>query len=440
MKARLITFAFGATLAFGSALQAQARITAWDAGSWVTGPGAQVESGRDSRETDGRWRRRAEGPEGFVPGFDPPWAPFVQHERWVDRSTKLGFGVGADLHRVDGLSMLARQSIESRPWVPSLSFYEGYGEASKRWSGAAEVRVKLGTPHLAIGMRAADETIPFFLPSQALESTENATAALFLREDYRDYLRRRGRAYFAEIRPARGQFLQLAWKDEEHDSLEREIARYGPFGGRKNFRENPAIHDGSWETLRLRAISHIGSRKSRLDWAPTPSVLADCEWIRNSEGGAAGRSVRVFAEHRGRVRLTPAQSIGYRVAGGWTPEGRRLEGASRLPEQWRFRAGGVGSLRGHRFQEFEGDRLALATIEYGVEVDEGLQPILFVDSGRAWNESERRAGGVGGSGPLEIDAGIGILLGKRGPRIDVARDLRKERAEAKVTLRLGLPY
>ena len=122
---------------------------------------------------------------------------------------------------------------------------------------------------------------------------------------------------------------------------------------------------------------------------------------------------------------------------GGTVQGSLGEDESRLPRQWQFQAGGVGSLRGHDFQEFQGDRLALASLEYGVDVGANVAPVLFVDGGMAWNESKNANGGIAGSGPMALDGGIGLLLGADGLRIDIARDLRKERAPARVTVRLA---
>ena len=60
---------------------------------------------------------------------------------------------------------------------------------------------------------------------------------------------------------------------------------------------------------------------------------------------------------------------------------------SKLPVQWEFQAGGIGTLRGHEFQQFHGDRTALATVEYSIDTGESIKTALFLDSGLAWNES-----------------------------------------------------
>lgn len=406
------------------------------------------------RESAGRrdrpWRRATDddgvrkpvprnGPEGFLPGFDPPWAPEEAREVRLDPTSSFAWGVGVELNRVDGWTLLARQSLLNRGAMPSISFYEGYATKSEEWSGAAEATLPLGSRAVQLRARWADELVPFFLPAQPLEADENATAAVLLREDYRDYLRRRGQAYSLEWNPRVGHFLQVAFLDETHEAEERRVGRYGLFGGRKLFRDNPEALEGDWQILRARGVISAPTRRASWALAPVPALLVDALWT-GGELDAPRTFMRLYGEHRGQVRLNRSQALGYRVGGGTTLEGPRGEDESRLPLQWQFQAGGVGSLRGHDFQAFRGDRVVLLTAEYAIDVGGEVQPMLFLDSGKAWNEADDRAGGVFGSGPLELDGGLGLQLGRRGPRVDVARDLRREHAEAKVSVRFALPY
>ena len=376
----------------------------------------------------------------FIPGLDPIWAPGIQHSVDLDARSSLGIGGGAAVNRVDGLSILAREVIENRgAWVPSLLFYEGYGTESKEWSGAAELRMRPGARHVNIGARWADETSAFLHPRSILTAQESFAAASLLREDFFDYLNRRSRAAFITWTPSPGTGLELLRSQEEHHSLERVVSRYGPFGGHKRFRTNPAIEEGDWSLLRLRGSLSQSRRRRLEDDTPGRSISIEAQWA----GGAIGRGgtfTRLWAEHRGGASLTPNQSVGYRVSGGFTPVGDRREDGSRLPAQWQFQAGGIGSLRGHKFQEFRGDRLGLATLEYSIDPGDAIKTVLFLDGGMAWNEANDVSGGIAGSGPLALDGGIGVALGTQGLRVDVARDLRKQRAPARVTARLSLPY
>lgn len=376
----------------------------------------------------------------FIPAVDPAWIPGVQQVVRLDSRSDLGFGLGASVNRVDGFSFLSRQAVDNRtPWGPSVVFYEGYGTESSRWSGAGELRLHPGVKQVQIGARWSDETTSFFEPRNPLTPEESFVAASFLREDFGNYLQRRGRSAFLSWSPARRSGLHVMWSQEEHRSLERVVSRYGPFGGHKRFGLNPAVEEGDWSLLRVRAAA-TGHRPKRIDRASEPrTVLAEAQW----GGGVLGDGrafTRLWGEHRGYVALSPSQTVGYRMTGGFAPVGSRGMGASRLPEQWQFQAGGIGSLRGHRFQEFSGDRLLLGTIDYQIDPGDAIKTALFLDTGMAWNEADHQSGGIAGSGPLALDGGLGITLGDERIRIDVARDLRRERASARVTARLSVPY
>lgn len=384
---------------------------------------------------------RAEGrtKSEFFPGLDPGWRPDISGWYRLDRESRAGLGYGATLNRVDGFSFLLSQELRNAGLTPSLRAYEGYGFQSEEWSGAAEVRVHPLHPAISLGARWESETVPWSLPLQAITSDENFVAAFFVRDDFRDYFRRKGSAYFAEWSPYAGQGVQVAYEEETHESLKRGVARWGIFGGRETFSSNPTVDEGDWTMIRARTFWSKGTDDLHWGVKGGQAFLAEATW----SGGALGGErhfVRLWAEHRGQFRLTPSQSLGYRLTAGGTPQGSAdLEG-SRLPKQFRFEAGGVGTLRGHEFQEFRGDRILLGTLEYSVDLGSSPVPVIFFDGGKAWNESQHLSGGVAGSGPLELDGGLGFLFGSDGLRIDIARDLRRDHAPARVTLRMARSY
>lgn len=375
--------------------------------------------------------------EEFRPNPDPGWAPGIQEWEYLDRKARVGYGIGGALNRVDGFSLLAAETIQSRGTGIDLSAYQGYGMAAEEWSGAFELALHPGTRALAVGGRWAEETIAWFLPRQPLTPEESFLAAFVTRHDYSDYLRRRGQAAFARWSTDRTG-LGVTYYDETQRSLRRRVAQFGLFGGNRSFQPNPTIEEGDWRRLEVRGFWATHQGRSLWGEGSGPAVFVDAQW----SGGALGGErwfTRLWAEHRGDVRLSPAQHLRYRVSGGMTPQGIEDETGSTLPPQWQFQAGGIGSLRGHRYQEYRGDRAVLGTLEYGLDfgTDVELEPVLFVDGGKAWNESDHQTGGVGGSGPLAMDGGLGLLLGSDAIRVDVARNLRAERAPARVSVRLS---
>jgi hypothetical protein len=378
----------------------------------------------------------------FLPSLDPPWGVQGGDSVALGDGSTLFFGGGASMNRVDGFSILGTQGVENQLWLPGIRMYEAYGFSSHRWSGALESAIHPGTPLVSVGVRWFDETAAWPLPIQAVRSDENFAAALFLRDDYMDYLHRRGTGVFVALghRPGRG--LQVLYSDEQDESLHRARARIGPFGGDKRFSPNPLVDEGRWHVLRARGIWAISAGSRTWEDKDTHVFLVDAQASGGSLGGER-KFLRLWAEQRGRQRLTPFQFIGYRLAGGWTPQGNpEGRSASRLPPQWQFQAGGIGSLRAHDFQEFRGDRVTLMTVEYGVIIKEKVRPVLFVDGGKAWNQEERLSGGIGGSGPMALDGGVGLQLGSgmTSARLDVARDLRVKRGPAWVSLRLSVPF
>ena len=375
----------------------------------------------------------------FYPALAPQWTPESSHWFRLDRAARFGIGYGATLNRVDGVSFVLSQELSPRGFGPAIRLYEGYGLTSEEWSGSFELAVHPFLRDLEVGVRLADETIAWPLPRQAIRSEENFAAAFFAREEFRDYLRRRGAAGFLRFSPDRTRSVALTYLAESHDSRRRRIAEFGIFGGNERFDPNPSVEEGDWNAIQLRGYWTGGGDRSL--WGPdlTRALLIDAIWSGGDLGGERWFT-RVWAEHRGWIQISPAQSLGYRIQGGGAPQGNAAADGSLLPVQWQFQAGGVGSLRGHRFQEFRGDRMLLGTLEYGLDVDANARPVLFVDGGMAWNESDDRNEGVAGSGPLALDGGVGVLFGSDGMRIDVARDLRAVRAPARVSVRLSRSF
>ncbi len=391
---------------------------------------------------------RTFGRAGFLPGLDPPLAMGGLRAREIAGGSSLHLGLDASMNRVDGISLIGVQEIPNTGLMPALRGYQAYGFSSRRWSGAFELRLRPFGEPLSLGVRWFDETTARPLPVQHVRGVENFLTAFFLREDLFDYLRRRGRAGFVEWMPSPGRGLQFSMSEEEHESLKRVRKRLGLFGGSREFAENPAVDEDTWNLLRVRGIwSFGGVPAGKVRPTQAHAILAEMQ----AAGGPLGderRFVRVWGEMRGNRRVSSTQFVSYRIGGGWTPEGEQpvtedgSRDPSRLPEQWRFEAGGPGSLRGHEFQAFRGDRILLATLEYGLEPYGDLQPVMFVDWGKAWYQCQSESGGIGGSGPLEMGGGMGVAFGKGAlaGRLDVARDLRAKRAPARVLLRLGVPF
>lgn len=112
----------------------------------------------------------------------------------------------------------------------------------------------------------------------------------------------------------------------------------------------------------------------------------------------------------------------YYRAGGhsqvWMLRGAYGLGHGDMTEFNQFRVGGEGNLRGYRDDQFRGNRMMLATLEYRFPLTKSVQGILFTDYGGAWE-----GGFFPGGGDLYGSVGMGIALNTPfGPlRLDYGR-------------------
>ena len=108
----------------------------------------------------------------------------------------------------------------------------------------------------------------------------------------------------------------------------------------------------------------------------------------------------------------------------WALRGSYGIGYGDMTEFNQFRVGGQDSLRGYRDDQFRGNRMVLATLEYRFPLSKKVQGIIFGDGGGAWDRGFFPSGGdIYGSvglgvalntpfGPLRLDYGRGSQGGR----------------------------
>ena len=69
----------------------------------------------------------------------------------------------------------------------------------------------------------------------------------------------------------------------------------------------------------------------------------------------------------------------------WAWRGAYGWGRGDMTEFNQFRVGGQGTLRGYRDDQFRGNRMFLATLEYRFPLGKTIQGVVFTDWGGAWN-------------------------------------------------------
>lgn len=102
----------------------------------------------------------------------------------------------------------------------------------------------------------------------------------------------------------------------------------------------------------------------------------------------------------------------------WAFHGAYGFGHGELTEFNQFRIGGQSTLRGYRDDQFRGNRMFLATLEYRFPLFKKVQGVVFTDWGGAWNSSFFPKGG-----DIYGSVGLGIALNTPlGPfRLDYGR-------------------
>lgn len=424
------------------------------AAGFLAGPRAEAFS-REEMERQRALRLRTAGRAEFLPDLMPPSGPLWPGILPLSGDVRIRWRSGAGMDRVDGLRPVVRVELLSRGSLPYVDVYAAHGITSGRWSGAGLVGVRLGS-QVRLGARLYEETATWPDAVRPVTAEENFLAAAFMREDFFSFLRRRGGSLIFSWRPERGRETQIALTREEHRAVARARGRLGPFGGKKRFRDNPAVPEATWGFVRARELWTARPKSEAWEREEADAALAEV-MVGAVALGSEYDFFRLYLELRGRRRLTLGQFFGYKLALGAgeaekifpdkaaddvAPGFERPPAEPDLPLPWQFRAGGVGTLRSQDFESSRGDRLVLLTLEYGFEAAPQVRPVLFLDTGRTWAAAFPRAGGLWNSGPFHVGGGVGLQLGT-GPlsgRLDVARDLRENRAPARVTLRLGYPY
>lgn len=258
-------------------------------------------------------------------------------------------------------------------------------------------RPLFGSPKLYVGAEVHDLTASddFW----RLSVTEQSLVALGFKNSFRDYYRRRGYQLTAILRAHPQHEVLAAWRDERHEPVANETT-FSLFRDRHVYRPNAAATDAqhhalvfgyAWDsrsfeqeavaqTFRRHQIDDLyGSRGEqepgwRIEWS---SELAS--------PGALGGDFdfrRHILNARRYTRLSPHQRINARFVAGLS------DGA--LPPQRQFALGGIGSVRGYRFKEAVGERMALLNVEYKLELgrvwfdEPGPAIVAFVDAGRVF--------------------------------------------------------
>jgi outer membrane protein assembly factor BamA len=262
---------------------------------------------------------------------------------------------------------------------------------------------------------------------------ENSLAALFFRQDWRDYHEAEGYDAFVRARSGEAVTLEARWRDEEHRSVSK-TTDWGVFNGGKRMRVNDPVDEG---TLRAMTGTWTFDTRNEPD-DPSRGWLACTTWEwAGGELGGDFRYQRGTVDVRRYVKLSPHHEFDLRVLAGLIHDAERriggvpVTGFDAIPVQERFYLGGVGTMRATQFKSLAGDREALGNAELRLDVLRDLQIAVFTDVGDAWVEKDAEF-------DLKVDAGVGIQDADSNFRLNVAKkmDGRDGKDELFVTARI----
>ncbi len=335
-----------------------------------------------------------------------------------DDSTSAGSLLGmvdARFTRVEGFYLGASEDLKSLIPQTVLGIGMGYGFSDKRMQYGVSVSVRpIGKQPFTIGgeaYRRADHT-----PDGGYYgAVVNSIAALFDKNDYRDYYRAEGYSAWADYAPGRRFRSRITFVSQDENSMPVATS-YGFILRDRAFRPNPAIAEGTRRLVGL-TIS-FGLKREALDIVnnsnleitaehSSPAFLSsDFDYTRVST--ILTYTVPVF----GRDLLFPA-SLRIRAFAG--------KGFGNLPPQQSFTAdtrltgfAPFGVLRGGLVKEYSGDAVVSIAIEQNfrslpfLALDlpflyrNGVELVVHGAFARAWT------GGIPSPGGWHTEAGIGI--------------------------------
>ncbi|MBT4609535.1 MAG: BamA/TamA family outer membrane protein [Gemmatimonadetes bacterium] len=345
-------------------------------------------------------------------------------------------GLLAKYNRVDGVGLGWRLPQRYDNYQGLAHFGElMYGFDSEQWryQVGGEVFTFYGPPHhgahlAAFGIEAHDLTDT--QDGWLLSEEENSLAAALLRRDYYDHFRRVGGSLYSAHNI--GGVLQVTgrYARDDFESLEQ-ISEWSLFGdrwGEASFAANPQIDEGIIASLRLDV--QLDTR----DETSSPNR----GWLINGLAERSGGFLE--GDHTFKRYLIDLRR--YQPVGRGSRFDLRLRGATakgRMPSQYRYRIGGLGSVRGYDDKAFAGDRVALLNAQYWLDMDQhwgsglpvdGVGLGVFFDAGAVWsaqNLSDPFEGFEQLTSEGDFKRSVGLSLGSSdgSVRFDFARPLDK---------------
>jgi len=351
-----------------------------------------------------------------------------------------------DFNRVHGVVLGGKYQISSRLCGGERLYAEvERGFSSSIWDynlGAEKGIMPRGEITLGGHMYRMTETNDLWRISRL----ENLLAELIFGRAYMDFLRREGWEVYSSAELSDRFRFRIGYSDDRYESLTKTTDWYlfskgeGGEPRRRIYnmregwrlpderkRENPAIDEGEMRSLWARFYVDLRDErrweeyhlleypspawKTRNGWLAYLGVELAGGWLGGDFDFSLVRFMIARYNRLGRHR------IDIRLMGSYTPD------KGKLPLQRKTYLGGMGSLRGYHFKEFEDDSLLLLNLDYGLKLMKGLWLDMFLDAGYLWYRKETK-----------MSSGFGFNLGPI--RVDFAQALSDPDREMIMSLRI----
>ena len=276
----------------------------------------------------------------------------------------------------------------------------GYGFTSKRWRLWLKLGKMFFQNRIGIGGKVFSTTMTE--DRWKIGDMENGLFSLLFRQDRRDYYREKGIRFSLYFNPV--QFLSItpSFETGEISGFEKK-ARFAILPLHDSFPDNPRIEEGNISLL------DIGF------WLGSKGISLEGKFQDSKDFGESHwKFYRLFLLSKFSKELYRSRLFA-RFVLGYSPDS--------LERPFRFTIGGIGTLPGYEYSEFEGNSMALLNLDYIINFGK-FDGILFFDTGSSpWD----------GFSSLKSDAGIGI--GIWGVSFRAVKSLEKEEKKMKLFLR-----
>ncbi|MGQ9609915.1 MAG: carbohydrate-binding family 9-like protein [bacterium] len=325
----------------------------------------------------------------------------------IEEGNLVKFDVGSlgEFNRVHGLQLGMKSELRNNYWGSKSYFSFGYGFSSKIWNYQFGMEQSLFKEYKST-FGAEIHKLTDTNDREIISDTENFIAEAILGEVYRDYYQREG--YELRFNQNILSFISagIKYRDDEYTSLSKindwsllnRSYRDGDHKEGKFKRDNPAINDGRMKSIIGEFIMDTRNSKDNSSISGFMNTFS----IERAGGGIGGDfDFTIYqANIRSYNRLSENQFIFLRM--------KAAVSDCELPLQRKFYLGGIGTLRGYPFKEFEGDKMALINAEYWLIVSHrvGIGMSFFIDSGYAWEYEKEML-----VDDMKTDVGFGVVIG-----------------------------